>query len=263
MDRKEQLIRWRVWLIFLLLLSLISEIAAISPLENAFVRGRVSGKPSGKEPLRELKSANVDIFLLLRGGSDADEISLDSSSSSSVVMSKLRNIIRSVLEIGDRKVPVLSKPLRSVIKTLEGILGVELLPKAVAKKKKKNKKKSKKQEVKEQEEDEEDTEEAEAIKEKKPKKAKKPVGATAKHLNENLSTTNPNYRIQKELKSFIKDPPPNLSVKVGKNIRVWIVTMKGAKNTIYEGEVFKLRISFPPQYPTMPPSVYFLPPNIP
>lgn len=39
--------------------------------------------------------------------------------------------------------------------------------------------------------------------------------------------------------------------------------MKGAVGTIYEGETFRLRISFPAQYPTVPPSVYFLPPNIP
>ena len=31
------------------------------------------------------------------------------------------------------------------------------------------------------------------------------------------------------------------AVKVGKNIRVWIIIMKGAKNTIYEGETYRLR----------------------
>ena len=78
-----------------------------------------------------------------------------------------------------------------------------------------------------------------------------------------MKSTSPNYRIQRELKAFIKDPPPNLTVQVGKNLRIWIVTMKGAVGTIYEGETFRLRISFPAQYPTVPPSVYFLPPNIP
>lgn len=78
-----------------------------------------------------------------------------------------------------------------------------------------------------------------------------------------VSASSPNYRIQRELKQFLKDPPPNLTVKVGKNIRVWIIQMKGAKNTIYEGETFKLRVSFPAAYPTVPPSVYFLPPHIP
>jgi ubiquitin-conjugating enzyme E2 W len=82
-------------------------------------------------------------------------------------------------------------------------------------------------------------------------------------LEKPLKSNSPNYRIQRELKAFIQDPPDNLSVKVGKNIRVWIVTMKGADNTIYEGESFLLRISFPKDYPTVPPSVYFLPPKIP
>jgi ubiquitin-conjugating enzyme E2 W len=97
-------------------------------------------------------------------------------------------------------------------------------------------------------------------------KSKPASAASAKakaHLEKPLKSNSPNYRIQRELKSFIQEPPDNLSVKVGKNIRVWIVTMKGAANTIYEGESFMLRISFPKDYPTVPPSVYFLPPNIP
>jgi ubiquitin-conjugating enzyme E2 W len=96
------------------------------------------------------------------------------------------------------------------------------------------------------------------------KKSVSPGSAKAKaHLEKPLKSNSPNYRIQRELKAFIQDPPDNLSVKVGKNIRVWIVTMKGADNTIYEGESFMLRISFPKDYPTVPPSVYFLPPKIP
>lgn len=78
---------------------------------------------------------------------------------------------------------------------------------------------------------------------------------TNQHLKTTLKSTNPNYRIQQELKSFLKDPPEHLRIKVGKNIRVWIVEMQGVG--IYEGELFKLRISFPPNYPTVPPSVYF------
>jgi ubiquitin-conjugating enzyme E2 W len=83
------------------------------------------------------------------------------------------------------------------------------------------------------------------------------------HLQKDLKSSSPNYRIQRELKAFVKDPPPHLRVRVGKNLRIWIVTMQGAPNTIYEGETFQLRIQFPPKYPTVPPSVYFLPPNIP
>ena len=126
-----------------------------------------------------------------------------------------------------------------------------------SKKKKKNKKPTKTSDL----EDKDDDKEITSTKTTATKATSNPV--IKKHLATKMLTTNPNYRIQRELKEFILDPPPNLSVKVGKNIRVWIVTMEGAKNTIYEGEVFKLRISFPQTYPTMPPSVYFLPPNIP
>jgi hypothetical protein len=81
------------------------------------------------------------------------------------------------------------------------------------------------------------------------------------HVARDLKSTNPNYRIQRELKAFLKDPHPGLSVQVGKNLRVWIVTVQGPG--IYKGETFRLRVSFPPQYPTVPPSVYFLPPHLP
>lgn len=207
----------------------------------------------------ELLVQDLDFLLQIRGG---DDIDIDMDSDSSGVMAKLRNIIRSVLEVGERKVPSLARPLKSLLKALEGVLGVDLLPKAPKKKSKKNKKLSGKKKAKQAEEEDEE-EDAESEPTKKEKKAKKPSAATSKHINQKMSTTSPNYRIQKELKAFIKDPPPNLSVKVGKNLRVWIVNMEGAKGSTYEGETFKLRISFPASYPTMPPSVYFLPPNIP
>jgi hypothetical protein len=107
--------------------------------------------------------------------------------------------------------------------------------------------------------DEEETpvEPKKPIKRKKPKTSKQ----AKEHLARPIQSTNPNYRIQRELKEFIKDPPPGLSVQVGKNLRVWIVTVEGPG--IYQGETFRLRISFPPQYPVVPPSVYFLPPHLP
>ena len=41
----------------------------------------------------------------------------------------------------------------------------------------------------------------------------------------------------KELKLFLKNPPGNCKVEVaGTNIREWIVTITGAKDTIYEGK---------------------------
>jgi ubiquitin-conjugating enzyme E2 W len=85
--------------------------------------------------------------------------------------------------------------------------------------------------------------------------------AAQQHMTSKISTTNPNYRVQRELKEFIKSPPPNLTVKVGSNIRIWIISMTGAPNTIYEGETYRLRVQFPKDYPMVPPSVYFLPPT--
>ena len=157
-----------------------------------------------------------------------------------------------------KKSPVVHGALKSVIGIVEGILGIRLLPQKKAKKKRKQgSPKSKAVVVKD------DMKNSERKTSKKQSKPEKSQNAALKHVQTTVKSSSPNYRIQRELKEFLKEPPPNLSVKVGKNIRVWIVTMKGAPNTIYEGETFRLRISFPPQYPTVPPSVYFLPPHIP
>ncbi|KAL3803160.1 hypothetical protein HJC23_003435 [Cyclotella cryptica] len=99
----------------------------------------------------------------------------------------------------------------------------------------------------------------------KPKSAsnsKPPDAASKKFLSNNLKSSNPNYRIQRELKEFLSSPPPGLSVKIsGKNVRLWIITLSMPDNTIYAGETYKLRVQFPNDYPTSPPSVYFLPPT--
>lgn len=90
----------------------------------------------------------------------------------------------------------------------------------------------------------------------------RPNAASKHYLSNNLKTSNPNYRIQRELKEFLSSPPPGLSVKIsGKNVRLWIATLTMPSNTIYAGETYRLRIQFPADYPTSPPSVYFLPPT--
>lgn len=89
--------------------------------------------------------------------------------------------------------------------------------------------------------------------------AEKKDGAS-KHLNKKVKRGNPVYRIQRELRAFLDDPPPNCSVTVGDDIRNWVVTIVGAENSIYAGEEYKLRVIFPKEYPTKPPSVYFLKP---
>ena len=90
----------------------------------------------------------------------------------------------------------------------------------------------------------------------------RPDAASKKFLSNNLKSSNPNYRIQRELKEFLKSPPPGLSVKIsGKNVRLWIITLSMPDNCVYAGETYKLRVQFPSDYPTTPPSVYFLPPT--
>lgn len=187
-------------------------------------------------------------------------------SETSALLSTVRNAIRGLLKFGDDTLPPLSGILRSCFHIVEKLTGVQLLPsriKEVQGKSKSTKKKSTKKKSKASLCDSDDDSSSSTKKKDKTSKLvekalKKPSAATQKHASGSLKATSPNFRIQKELKKFIQDPPPNLSVQVGSNIRLWVVTMVGANNTIYEGEVFKLRISFPKDYPTVPPSVYFL-----
>jgi len=231
---------------------------------------------SEEKNLSKLESTSIaELLSLVRGG----EISLpddddEEKDNRSIILTKLRNTIRNILQFGDQKLPsIFSLLIRSCFKTAESITGISLLPPKPTNKKTDGKKKrrkatnvskSKKKKNDSGKKNIEGEEEMEKTKKKAIKKRssnvekKAPSAATKKHLDLSIKSTNPNYRIQKELKSFIKSPPPNLSVQVGSNIKVWVITMAGAKNTIYEGEVFKLRVSFPPQYPTVPPSVYFL-----
>lgn len=195
--------------------------------------------------------------VLVTEASDEDQSSLVSVNP---YVTKVRNILRSLLEIGDQKSPKIAKILRSVIGKIESVFGIKLLPEPEPKLKRKNKKGKKTKKAKR-------TEVADSpSNETKKSKSKTTTNAVAnkaakQHMTSKISTTNPNYRVQRELKEFIQSPPPNLSVKVGSNIRIWIITMTGAPNTIYEGETYKLRVQFPKDYPIVPPSVYFLPPT--
>jgi ubiquitin-conjugating enzyme E2 W len=224
---------------------------------------------------------DFESFLFVRGGS-TDLVNEEEDDETNAVVAKVRNMVRNLLKLGDKKVPLVSSLLRKGLKVLEGITGIRLLPKPKPKKSKKNEKKgaSKKKKAAPKEDkgetttseadqgstsqDKVETEEGGGVKDEKTEKkmsspkVKKPSATTQKHLTTNIKSNNPTYRIQRELKEFLASKLPNLSVQVGSNIRIWIVTMTGAKNTIYEGEVFKLRVQFPKEYPVVPPSVYFL-----
>ena len=186
-------------------------------------------------------------LLSVRGGADAVD-----DSQQSLVLSKLQNILQSLLQVLERNLPLLASLLKMLLTTIENITGIVLLPKK--QKHIKTKGKKKKKHIKSTQQQQQDDDKETVVVSKKHNKS-----SSSKHLTQKLSNKSPNYRIQKELKEFLQNPPPNLKVKVGSNIRVWIVEMKGPG--IYEGETFRLRIQFPPSYPTVPPSVYFLPPT--
>ena len=97
--------------------------------------------------------------------------------------------------------------------------------------------------------------------------SKKDAAASLKSKKTRASSNSPaaggsaESRIQKEIKSFLSNPPLNCELVVGSNIRTWVVNMKGLDGTIYAGEQFKLKMVFPKDYPSKPPSVFFLKPT--
>ncbi|XP_047110530.1 ubiquitin-conjugating enzyme E2 W isoform X5 [Schistocerca piceifrons] len=59
-------------------------------------------------------------------------------------------------------------------------------------------------------------------------------------------------RLQKELMSLMKEPPPGVTVDAegaGQNLNQWIIQMDGAQGTLYEGEQFQLQFKFSSKYP--------------
>jgi ubiquitin-conjugating enzyme E2 W len=209
------------------------------------------------------------MLAIARGGAmDLSEEDTDTDG-----LQAMRRFVRALLSMSERVSPGLSKTVKGIFRLIEDVFGVELVPKKHKKLKRKKSSKAKssvgvkKSPEKSSAKDRASSSAGRKAKSTSTSEKAKPKASTVPkgkvHVKTDLKSTSPNYRIQQELKKFLADPPPNLTVTVGKNIRVWIVTMKGAKSTIYEGEIFRLRISFPAAYPTVPPSVYFLPPNIP
>ena len=189
-------------------------------------------------------------------------------------------LVASILDVVGKVSPTLAGLLRVLFKIVESLTGLDLVPVKVMEKPKKSKsrkssgggtkKKSGKKRAavaNDESSDDEEVESAKApAKKTAPAKKKKAAGgggsaAASKHLSTSMKSTSPNYRIQRELKQFLSEPPPNLKVSVGKNIRVWIVTLNMSDDTIYAGEKYRLRIQFPKDYPTQPPSVYFMNPT--
>ena len=189
-------------------------------------------------------------------------------------------LVASILDVVGKVSPTLAGLLRVLFKIVESLTGLDLVPVKVMEKPKESKSRKssgggtkKKSGTKraavanDESSDDEKVESSKApAKKTAPAKKKKAAGgggsaAASKHLSTSMKSTSPNYRIQRELKQFLSEPPPNLKVSVGKNIRVWIVTLNMSDDTIYAGEKYRLRIQFPKDYPTQPPSVYFMKPT--
>ena len=71
-------------------------------------------------------------------------------------------------------------------------------------------------------------------------------------------------RYIEEYRDLSKNPIENCGVTVGlvddNSYDVWRITLMGPKDTPYNKGVFRLNISFPPDYPNKAPEVYFITP---
>lgn len=67
-------------------------------------------------------------------------------------------------------------------------------------------------------------------------------------------------RLNAELKEIIECPPLNCSAGPisNDNMYVWEAFIMGPEGTPYQGGTFKLRITFPQNYPFKPPIIYFV-----
>ncbi|PIA14033.1 ubiquitin-conjugating enzyme [Coemansia reversa NRRL 1564] len=65
-------------------------------------------------------------------------------------------------------------------------------------------------------------------------------------------------RLMGELKRMEKEPPAYVQLSGYERLDSWVLTIKGADTTLYAGETFHLRFSFPVNYPFESPEVVFI-----
>ena len=69
-------------------------------------------------------------------------------------------------------------------------------------------------------------------------------------------------RLQSEFRALSLKPESDfVAGPVGDDLFLWHFTIKGAKDTPFEGGIYHGKIVFPPQYPMKPPDIYFFTPN--
>jgi ubiquitin-protein ligase len=73
-----------------------------------------------------------------------------------------------------------------------------------------------------------------------------------------MSSAGSSKRIKGEIRTMLNSKDPNITAVIDKdNILKWKATIKGPKDTAYEGGVFKLKITLPKDYPFQPPKIIF------
>lgn len=67
-------------------------------------------------------------------------------------------------------------------------------------------------------------------------------------------------RVLRDLRRLKQDESLGLTIDDCECLTDWVVKLVGAKGTVYEDEVYRLRVRFPPEYPLQPPEVTFMRP---
>ncbi|XP_067944656.1 ubiquitin-conjugating enzyme E2 W-like [Watersipora subatra] len=73
-------------------------------------------------------------------------------------------------------------------------------------------------------------------------------------------------RLMKELRNLMTSPPPGVTWNTElshEELNEWIVDLKGAESTLFQGEHFQLKFKFTDRYPFDSPQVTFIGSNIP
>jgi ubiquitin-conjugating enzyme E2 J1 len=69
-------------------------------------------------------------------------------------------------------------------------------------------------------------------------------------------------RLERELRLLHHDPQPDfVTGPAGDNLFEWHFSIRGPRDTPFQGGIYHGKIVFPPQYPMKPPDVFFLTPN--